>query len=540
MKRGSILIIWMVVMAVFSLPVTSFAESMAPVQPTGSEPVEQLGGIEPAQQQQNAQVVQPTSTPAALSQQNNPAAQLPKETVTAGKVAQGQRKVRTVVFPNQDRYWMERMEFAVTSKMPYIQKIVVPGRNGTIRYVAQKADANKKLTREWKTGPLGTVLPATTVFIDTDQTHMLISYPERYISRANHTLEYRANQYPIAVKQTAAGYELTVKFPQEKGSIGEVWTLSSAKPLVDWSKPNLPAIWLLLDLHDQQKWSWDGFYVKTPATYEPHGPNLYWRIPINYVAKSFVMTGGSQAADDLGWVMLSVILTNQNQQGYWETQPGSSWLRGLYGVQPGFYDTRFNTDMAIVLLRGYHKYKDVRFWNAANRYAQFFLEHVEKNHFVLQGPKEGWLVSDYAHLAKPFKPTHSSLNHQLQETKFLLEMFTETKLPVYEEQAQKLLQGVKNSTASWIKENLDLHYAYLPSGQMGMADYPFLTYDDLWQTQQMLIVLYGQMDSDLATLMESKKAFMDLTNITGYIQRPLPEPKPVAVKMETSEAGGNQ
>lgn len=520
MRKGSVLVMWIIVLAMFSLPVTSFAEGVPVGQGQGSAPVVAPSG--------NASVVPPSgNAPAGQPSENAPAA-LPKETATTEKLAQGQRKVRTVAFPNNDRYWMERMEFAATSKTPYIRKIVVPGHNGTIRYVAQKQDANKKLTREWQTGVLGATLPATTVFLDTDQTHLLLSYPERYVARANHTLESKANPYPIAVKQTATGYELTVMFPQEKGSIGEVWTLTSAKPLVDWSQKNLPAIWLLLDLHDQQKWSWDGFYVKTPATYEPYGPNLFWRIPINYVAQSFVITGGSPAADDLGWVMLSVILPNQNQQGYWETQPGSHWLQNLYGIQAGFYDTRFNTDTGILLLRGYHKYQDPRFWNAANRYAQFFVEHVKKNHFVLRGETEGWLVYDYAHLSKSFKPTHSSLNHQLQEIKFLYEMLNETKLPIYEQYAQKLLQGVKNTTASWIKENLDLHYAYLPNGQMGMADYPFLTYNDLWQTQQMLIVLYGQMDSDLATLMASKKAFMDMANITGYIQRPLPEPQQVA------------
>ncbi|MGE5704368.1 MAG: hypothetical protein ACM32O_17725 [Clostridia bacterium] len=454
--------------------------------------------------------------------QEQPAVVLPVEKVVTEQIQQGKRLHRTVSFPNTDTYWMERIEFSHNQPSAYIRTLTIPGQSGTVRYVKHNRLDGKTLSRTWETAPLGDSLPTTYVFIDTDQMHLLLSFPEVYRKGMRNTLEEKPNPLPVRVKKVKNGYELAIAFPQSKGTVGEVWALQSSEPLVDWSNATLERVWSLLDVHDEQKWSWDGFYVKTPSTYEPYSPKLYWRLPANYVAESFINTGGSRAAADLGWVMLNTILPNQNQYGFWETQPASKWLKDLYGLQAGFYDTRFNTDMGLLLLKGYRKYHDPRFLEASQRYAQFLLGHISKNHFVVKGEQEGWLVEDYAHPTQKHRRTHSSLNHQLQEIKFLLEMYAETKQSSFHDHAMKLLFGVKNTTAKWKKADNDLHYAYLPNGRMGLADYPFLTYNDLWQTQRLLVRLYGQSDQDLTALMESKKMYMDARSITGYIALPLP------------------
>ena len=46
-----------------------------------------------------------------------------------------------------------------------------------------------------------------------------------------------------------------------------------------------------------------------------------------------------------------------------------------------------------------------------------------------------------------------------------------------------MLQGVKNTRDGWIKNDNNLEYAYFPDGSYGLVEYPFLTYNDLFDFQ---------------------------------------------------------
>ncbi len=447
--------------------------------------------------------------------------ELPREQVQQYTFGGGVFWNKSVQFANGDTYWFKRFAFQKTIPQKFFFSFIVPGKKGSFRYVEHSLDHNGKTAKGWKIIPLNSTLPRTYGFIETDQKKLLISFPDIYKQGLNHTLKETALSYPLRVQEVPNGYKIIVEFSQVAGTIGEVWALESDLPLVDWSKPNLEKIWMLLDLQVEQKWSWDGFYVLTPSTYYPTGKRLFWRIPENYVAKSFVMTGGSRAAYDLGWVMVKTILPQQNKQGFWPTLPESTWLKRDYGIQAGFYDTRFNTDMASIIAKAAIIYHDPDFMAANKRYADFFLAYSEGHHTVVQGEREGWLVADYAHYGKPHRKTHTSLNHQLQEINYLLELFMMTQDPRYQQLADKLLYGIKNTATRWIKPNADLFYAYMPNGEMGRVDYPYLTYNDLWLTQHYLLKLTGSTDPDLLLLMGSKKSWMDANGITGYRQDPV-------------------
>lgn len=463
------------------------------------------------------------TTSFAFAEQTSPGSlPLPQEKVQSYTFKGGVFWNKTVQFANGDLYWMKRFHFQKNNSRPFTFSMTIPGKNGQFRYVERVTLPTGSVQKVWKQIPLNGKLPRTYGFIETDQKQMLISYPDMYKQSLHNTLQEMASlSYPISVQVVPGGYKLTFEFSQVAGTIGELWALESSEPLVEWQSQDLEQIWLLLDLHDDQKWSWDGFYVLSPSTYYPTGKRLFWRIPENYVARSFVMTGGSRAAYDLGWVMLKTILPQQNQFGFWPTLPQSQWLKKDYGIEAGFYDTRFNTDMGSILLKASILYQDPSFQEANLRYAEFFLKHSEKHHIVIEGEQEGWLVADYAHYTKPHKETHSSLNHQLQEMNYLYEMYFSTTDQRYLDLANKMLAGVKNIGELWCKPNGDLHYAYMPSGQMGLPDYPYLTYNDLWQTQRYLIQLNGAVDPDLQLLMENKKRWMDANRITGYRGEPL-------------------
>jgi hypothetical protein len=79
-----------------------------------------------------------------------------------------------------------------------------------------------------------------------------------------------------------------------------------------------------------------------------------------------------------------------------------------------------------------------------------------------------------------------------------------------------MLFGIKNTRNSWIMKNNNLEYARKPDGTMSFIDYPYLTYNDLYNVQKDLESIYGERDRDLDLLMSAKKKWMDSNGITGY------------------------
>jgi hypothetical protein len=51
---------------------------------------------------------------------------------------------------------------------------------------------------------------------------------------------------------------------------------------------------------------------------------------------------------------------------------------------------------------------------------------------------------------------------------------------------------------------------------MGLTDYPYLTYNDLCDVQDILAAMGRVRDPDLQMLMDSKKAWMDDNGVEGY------------------------
>jgi hypothetical protein len=49
-----------------------------------------------------------------------------------------------------------------------------------------------------------------------------------------------------------------------------------------------------------------------------------------------------------------------------------------------------------------------------------------------------------------------------------------------------------------------------------MVDYPYLTYNDLFTTKQILKNQFKTTNATVEYLMASKKAWMDANNVTGY------------------------
>ena len=415
---------------------------------------------------------------------------------------------KNVVFDNGDFAWFRRFEFKTTGDRSYVTAVSIPGKSGTVRWY----DEDQK---KWRTAPLNGKLPDAMLFIDTDSYHMIISQPYAYKPFGRGSLEDKP-RLPITAEVRADGkIELTMRFMQVKGQIGDIWALQSSEPLIEWT-PGNEFIWSSYARTGGQRWCYDGFYSTSPANYNPTSKNMFFRNPAAWLVNGFVRTGGSRASRDLGWAMCDAMIGWQNKQGFWPTEPESGWLKADYGIGPGFYDTRFNNDFTYALFDAAKNYGDSRFLDAAVKQADFLVWLAENHSYTFSGPDGvGLLVEDYYH-PDGHNKTHSSLNHMLQEIKTLYRAHEATGDDRYLETGDALLRGIKLTRDRWIMPSGSLEYAYMPNGSMGLSDYPYLTYNDLFELQEMLAGMDRGRDADLRVLMSSKRRWMDANGVTGY------------------------
>lgn len=439
---------------------------------------------------------------------SNRAVNHPTENISVANQPYGKVSYRRVDFADKQIYWMYHVGFKQTSRQLLNLTMRVEGKGGTFTYFNGK---NQLITV-----PLLGVLPKASGFINTSQATWYISYPTILQTLPKHSVRENYNSLPIRVKQTDKGYDLLISFPRNSGTIGEMWSIGGIPQTLDWRDPLLTKAFELLGESQQMKWSWDGYYDLAPESYVPGGRNVFWRFPDNYVARALVdINDKNKLAKALGWAMLHVGISNQNSKGYWETIPISRWLWKEYGIGSGFMDTRFNTDFARLLLRGYSTYADPAFLKVAGKYAWWLSSYVEQKHITtVVGGREGWLLPDY-YWPKALRPTHTSLNHQLAEINLLYNFYVVTGEPKFKMVAEKLLIGIRNTRTFWVKPDGNLRYGYLKGKEVGV-DYPYLTYNDLWETQQYIVQIYGGPDKDIGLLMASKKRWMDKQGITGY------------------------
>lgn len=422
-------------------------------------------------------------------------------------------KKQEFAFKDGTKYWAHQVT-GQEDREPYVINIPIQGNSSTMMFRSRAYDAEKK--PYWKAVTLDQVqtLPLESGFLETEGRYIWLGKPITYVSLGRATIEEKPEMaLPIEVKQTDYGVELEIKLPTNAGHISEMWALDSRDPLVPWGEQSIDNVWLKLDVTEKAKWLYDGYYYKSPSTYEPTSDTSFWRIPENYVLRSFLFTGGSKAAQDMGYVMLKASLKQQEPEGYWKTQPRSMWLSDDFGIPEGFYDTRFNTGAAEMMLRGCSLYQEQAFCQSAQKYTDYFHKHAAANHYLVDGVQQGWLVADYATATNPTIQTHVSLNHQLAEINYLYKSYLQFGDRTDKDLADAMLYGVVNLGAQWILGNGDLHYAYYPDGTFGRPDYPFLTYNDLVETQRLYRQLHGMDEMTIAMLIDSKLTWMKLNNV---------------------------
>lgn len=419
---------------------------------------------------------------------------------------------QTATYGETGYFFIRKVSFK-KSNGNYTASFTIPGTNGSVRYF----DLNGELTLT--TLKEGELPKASNIFLDTDAYHMILSQPYVYQDLGAGTINgTECKSQSLRVKKVNGQWVVTYNFKLMKDKFGIIWGAGSAKPLIDFTNDFQVKSWKNYDLCNGSRLSIDGFYISSPSSYKPATTTSFWRIPSMYAVTSMVKNVSYPANDLVGYSMMQIGRNNLNSQGFFPSLPQSDWLKKDYGIGSGFFDTRFNADMCIAYLCAYQKFKSPEFRDVYLKTVAFYIDHATHHHYsnVNINNEEGWLVEDYN--AQSCKKTHVALNHQLQDIHALLLIYEEEKNQQYLDVANKLIQGIKNSRDLWIKKDYNLEYAYMPDGTMGLTDYPYLTYNDLFNVQKDLIRIIGLRDPDLDKLMKAKKIWMDQKGISGYYQ----------------------
>ncbi len=416
-------------------------------------------------------------------------------------------KAKTFAFDDGDIYTIKRYTFGANADERLTDSLTIAGNTVEIRYMNDDG---------WYMSGNPENTDKKTMFIDTDKVSVMISIPAVYTNNFQYnTLQYHPDMEEKAEITINPDNTVTISwsFPQNTGLIGEIWYLCSENKLADWNNGNHFAA-LAQDLAVERRFSWDGYYFPIPANYIPNGDHMLYRQPSNYTGASFTSYGDFPAAFKMGYVMTYTCMLNQNEKGYWATMPKSGWLSEDFNIGGGFYDTRFNTDFAENLLSAYKRYNNDEFLFAACKYAEYFIQHANTESYTTKNG--GLLVQDYGY-DYDHLDTHVSLNHQLAELDYLYKLYQITREDSYRLLADQMLIAINDTKDQWVLANNNLNYAlYYVAGTNPMVDYPYLTYNDLFETQELYTAIYGKENETVKYLMDCKLQWMTENSITGY------------------------
>jgi hypothetical protein len=307
--------------------------------------------------------------------------------------------------------------------------------------------------------------------------------------------------------------KITAKLPISNKRMTEQWGVFSKDLLVDFSNPDTEATVKLADFSRFRKWSMNGQYYITPLSYKPSGNDCFYKNAAHHVGEKFLRTEG-RYFDAMSIVALYTAISDQTPEGIWPTEPESDWLREDYGIYESFYDTRFNTDAGLFLIRGYRKWKDPAMLNAVRAYGDFLVDFAMTHRFETENG--GYLVWDYTDKNFSLIPTHVSLNHLVTEMNFLYELYIDTQEPVYLLIADKIKLAVRDTYKDWPRPSKDLWYAYMKDGSYGRDDYVNLTLKDLRYSQQLFSQIHGKTDPCFHFLIQTKESYLKANNLPLY------------------------
>lgn len=404
------------------------------------------------------------------------------------------------------------------SKAQTAAQYTLPGSAGLVRSYSAADDS-------WTETPIEAemTLGKGMYFVRTDTAEAILVTPLTYTGHANGMIEYLPDaDGALTIQPTDDGYLLSLSVASlSAGSYSDFLVLISDDLLIDWSSPESLARWSNYRFTDDNRWCYDGYYYTAPTSYYPSGENYFHPLPAAYIACKMARNADDPASRALGLAMIDIMREQQNAYGFIPSQAGSDWLKYDYGIDPGYFDTRFNTDFWLANLNAAVNFGVTEWMDRVMRYADFLMEFAVNNHFTFgEGENQGWLVADYWHPNGAGRITHSALNHHASEAVFLYRLTEVTGDDRYAVFADRMVRGIELTADRWIMADNNLYYAYLPDGSMMDGDYPALTYNDLLDLQAVFTRRHGSENKAIASLLAAKRSWMNANGITDFNQTP--------------------
>lgn len=348
------------------------------------------------------------------------------------------------------------------------------------------------------------------LYLETDKCHMLVSPAHQYSYFDMGMYIRNEHVIPIKIKDNGGSYEITHEYPATKGARNEMWVMSSTKPLFDFTKKEQIWHYSRYDLCEKSAILIDGYYYEYPEQKKFKG--VFFKSPSPYLAKSFVLTGNTPLTIVLGKSLVDLAMGNINEHGYFPVFHKSEWLKKDYDISPPYFDNRWNSDLAWLLLETYNRYGEKKYLDTFMRQYSFFKNYVDTHSVITRNG--GYLNYDYGD-EKLNPKNHVALNHQISVIFMFYKAYELLDLAEAKQYGDKLMKGLESIGKKWIKPDGSYHYAYMINGNLGMEDYPTLTYNDIFVLQNLYIRNNMSRSQFLDSLMKPKKVWMDKNGYSG-------------------------
>ncbi|MCF0150934.1 MAG: hypothetical protein HUJ80_05955 [Firmicutes bacterium] len=379
-------------------------------------------------------------------------------------------------------------------------------------------------TGGWTVRPLSQGLfRSNTVYLESGSQFYLIDLPGSYRMLQNGVVQEicSASSY-LRCEKAAEGRGFQVQIvgfcPEEAGFTDCLIYRTGLK--ADWSLPNAATQWASYTEDGMAKWLFDGYYRTVPAAYTPTCSDGYYRCAASFLLA--VLQKQLQSCSETAPLLLAcleVVMEQQNEDGFWATLPQSNWLYEDYNIEAGFYDTRFNTDLMLLVCDLAESLGELPFEEHVRRYVKFYTQSFLPGH-SRTAKEQGILPYDYAawQQQSPAAPALTSLNHLAAETLLLYRLSALLKEPSLADTADRLLLAIEETGAEWVRPDHDLSYGVTADGIFCRKDYASLTYDDLLTLQRWLIAGGKGPSAVIDGLLAEKKQWMDANGIKDYLK----------------------
>jgi len=385
------------------------------------------------------------------------------------------------------------------------------GSSGTLRWY-------DSTTGTWKEEPLATgSKPKGMYFVHTDSgAEAILITSHSYTDHENAMIEHFP-QYDgwLSIRQDKQGFTLSLTVPaQPSGVHADLFAATSGTTLINWDEPTAKDRWANYNFMGSNRWVLSGYYYASPSSYYPYGPNYFYSLPAAHIMGKMLKNKDEPGSRIMGLAMLDVMQQQQNDFGFIPSRAGSTWLLEEFNIEPGYYDSRFNTDFWLGCINAYENFGAEKWMSAAKRYADFFVSFAEQHHYTFPTEgAEGWLVEDYWSPGGENLPTHTSLNHQAAEAEFLYRLSNAMGDDTYAQLADRMVLGIELTADKWVMPDKNLYYSYQPDGSMKEGDYPELTYYDLVELQQLYAKRAGHESAAVSRLIQSKHEWMKANGV---------------------------